>query len=128
VTRLALTAGLCIAGFAAAIAGAFVHPATSRIVAMDVPYGVAIALAGLAAVMVLAHASVPSRADKIIVAVTWLAPVFVLSQGRSAGDLVVGADLRGVVFLYGGVLLVGVFVGLPVARPTHDTGADDGVR
>ncbi|HEX6233628.1 MAG TPA: DUF6113 family protein [Jiangellaceae bacterium] len=127
-TRLGVTAGLCVAAFTAAVAGTFVHPATARMGGMDIPFGVVIALAGLAAVMVIAHASVPSRADKAIVAVGWLAPVFVLSQARSAGDLVVAADLRGLVFLYGGVLLVGIFVGLPVVRRPQKTGANDRVR
>lgn len=125
--RLGVAAGLCIAAFAAAIAGAFVHPATAQMGGMDIPYGVVIALAGLAAVMVIAHAAVASRAGKALVAMGWLAPVFVLSQARSAGDLVVAADLRGLVFLYGGVLLVGIFVGLPVARRPQKTGANGGV-
>lgn len=95
---------------------------------MDVPYGVTLALSGLGALLMLGHAWARSRVDKIFIATAWLVPVMLLSQARGAGDLVVAADLPGLVFLYGGVVLVGVVVGIPVPRPSRDAGADGGVR
>ncbi|HEU4543116.1 MAG TPA: DUF6113 family protein [Jiangellaceae bacterium] len=127
-SQVARTAGLCIVAAVSAVAAAFVHLSRVRIGVVHVPYGLGLALAGLAAVMVLAHARARSRLDKILVAAAGLVPVFVLSQERGAGDVVIAAGMRGLVFLYGGVMLVGIFVALPTMRQRQDTGVDRGVR
>jgi FtsH-binding integral membrane protein len=128
VKRIALTAGLCVGAVSAAVAGAFVHPATVQVSGFGVPYGLIIALAGLIGLLVLAQWWAGSRIDKVFVAAAWLVPVFVLSQGRPAGDLVIAADARGLVFLYGGVALIGLAIGLPVLRNQQDAGADGSFR
>lgn len=126
--RIARTAALCVAAAVTAAAGAFVHPSTARVAGVDVPYGVALALSGLGALLMLGHTWARSRVDKIVVATAWLVPMILLSQQRGAGDLVVAADLPGLIFLYGGLVLVGVAVGMPVPRPSQDAGTDGEVR
>jgi FtsH-binding integral membrane protein len=126
--RIAVTTALCVGAFSTAVAGAFVHLATVQVNGFGLPYGLVIALAGLIGLLALAQASAGSRIEKVLVAAAWLVPVFVLSQGRPAGDLVIAADARGLVLLYGGVALIGFAVGLPVLRKQQDAGADRSLR
>jgi Family of unknown function (DUF6113) len=114
---------LAAAAVVVAVCGAFVHTATVRPAGVPVPYGLVLALLGVAALLVLAQLSARSRIGKGAVAAGWLVPVVLMSQPSRAGDVVIAGDIRGLVYLFGGVILIGVAVGLPNLRRS-DNGAD----
>lgn len=104
---------LTIAGAVVAVCGTFVHAATVRPAGLPVPYGLVLALLGVAALLVLAQLTARSRFGTAVIAAGWLVPVILLSQTRPTGDVVIVGDPRGLAFVFGGVVLAGVAVGLP---------------
>jgi hypothetical protein len=124
--RVIRVAALVLIAVVVAVAGAFVHAATARMGPVPLPYGLVLALLGLAALLWLTHAAARTRLGTALVAAGWLLPVVVLAQGRAAGDVVIPGDPRGLAFLLGGVLLIGVALGVPVKRRLSDAGGDGG--
>lgn len=124
--RVIRTAGLTLSAVAVAVAGAFMHAATARPGGVPVPYGLVLALLGLAALLWLAHLGSRSRLGLVVVAAGWLLPVVALSLSRPAGDVVITGNARGLTFLFGGVVLVGLAVGIPVRPQPSDDGGDGG--
>lgn len=123
--RVLRVAGLTLVAVLVGVSGAFVHAATARPGGLPVPYGLVLALLGLAALLVLARSLVRSRPGTAAVTAGWLLPVVALAQGRPAGDVVIPADWRGMTLLFGGVLLVAVGLGIPVRpRSPQDSGDD----
>ena len=106
-------AALTIISVAVAVAGTFVHAATLHVGDVALPYGLVLALGGLTAVLVLTHGLARTRAGKVPVAVAWIVPTWVLAQDRPAGDVVIANGWPGLVFLFGGIVVVGVILGLP---------------
>lgn len=98
-------AGLAVAAVAVALAGAFVHRWAS-------PAGLLLAVAGAAAVAVLARAWARSRVGMGVVALLWLVPVLVLAQSPIGGDRVVNGDTAGVLFLFGGAVSHALALGM----------------
>lgn len=109
---LALT-GLTVLAPVVAVAGTFVHAAMVRIDTVPVPYGLVLASAGLAGVLLLAHKAARARLGVVPVATAWLLPVWLLAQERPAGDVVIANSWVGLTYLFTGVVLIGVGVGLP---------------
>jgi hypothetical protein len=126
VGRVIRTAGLTLVAVVVAVTGAFIHAAMARPAGVPMPYGLVLALLGLAAVLWLAHSGSDSRLSLIVVAAGWLLPVVALTQSRPAGDLVIPGDARGLTFLFGGVVLVGLALGIPVRARPDDDGGDSG--
>jgi FtsH-binding integral membrane protein len=124
--RVMRVATLVLVAVVVAVAGAFVHAATARIGPFPLPYGLVLALLGLAALLWLAHAAARTRLGTVLVAAGWLLPVVVLAQGRAAGDVVIQGDVRGLAFLLAGVVFIGVALGVPVKRRLSDAGGDCG--
>lgn len=106
-------ASLTVLAPVVAIAGTFVHAAMVRTGTIPVPYGLVLALGGLAAVLLLAHQAARGRLGVVPVAAAWLLPVWLLAQDRSAGDVVITNGWVGLTYLFTGVVFVGVAVGLP---------------
>lgn len=123
--RVLPIAGLVLLGAVAGISGAFVHGATARLGGVPLPYGLVVALLGVAAGLTVAHLTVGGRLARAAVAVGWLLPVFALSQARSSGDLVVAGNAAGLAFALGGVVFSGLAVGLPTSRTVRATIARD---
>lgn len=106
-------AGLTGLSAVAAIAGTFVHAGIVHAGTIPVPYGLVLALSGLAAVLLLTYKTARSRLGVVPVASAWLLPVWLLAQERPAGDVVIANGWAGLTYLFTGVVLIGVGVGLP---------------
>jgi hypothetical protein len=131
VKQALLIAGLAVAGLAVGTAATFVHPTVGRVSGVPAPYGVVLGLLSLVALLVLAHVVVTTRLGMGIVAASWLAPLFVLSQERDAGDVVISNDALGWVFVLGSVIVAVVGVVAPTIRPSAaapDEGAHSRTR
>ena len=114
---------LTLAAAVVAVCGTFVHLSIARPAGLAVPYGLMLALLGVAALVILAQAAARSRIGKGVIAAGWLLPVIVLTQTTGAGDVVIVGDIRGLSYLFGGVILLGVAIGLP-NRPIANGGAE----
>lgn len=109
---LALT-GLTVLTPVVAVVGTFMHGAMVRIGTVPIPYGLVLALAWLAGVLLLAYKAARARLGVVSVATAWLLPVWLLAQERPAGDVVIANGWAGLTYLFSGVVLIGVGVGLP---------------
>ncbi len=105
--------GLTALSIVVAVAGTFAHGRMAHIDTVPVPYGLVLALLGLAAVLLLAHETAHSRLGVVPVATAWLLPVWLLAQERPAGDVVIASGWPGLTYLYAGVILIGVGIALP---------------
>ncbi|MGH8829370.1 MAG: DUF6113 family protein [Jiangellaceae bacterium] len=101
---LSITA-LSVLAVLVGMAGSFMHRWASGA-------GVVLALGAMVGLMALARRWAGSRAGMAVTAIMWLVPVVVLAQTRPEGDMVIAGDARGLVFLFGGVLCVGIGLGL----------------
>lgn len=106
-------AGLTMLSAVVAVAGTFVHAGVVHAGTMPIPYGLFLALAGLASVLLLVHRTARGRLGVVPVATAWLVPVWLLAQERPAGDVVIADGWVGLTYLFAGVVLIGVGVGLP---------------
>lgn len=105
--------GLTALGVVVAVAGTFAHGRMAHVDTAPIPYGLVLALLGLAAVLLLAHESARSRLGVVPVATAWLFAVWLLAQERPAGDVVISNGWPGLTYLYAGVVLIGVGIALP---------------
>lgn len=105
--------GLTVLSAIVAVAGTFVHARMAHAGAVPIPYGLILALSGLASVLLLAHQSARRRLGTVPVATAWLLPVWLLAQERPAGDLVITNAWVGLTYLFIGVVLIGVGVAVP---------------
>jgi hypothetical protein len=116
--------GLVLAAVAAGTAAAFVH--RTRIeVAVALPVGMVVSLAGLTGLLVLARVVGRSRAAVGVVAAAFALPVLVMSQFRPEGDLVVAQDPWGLTLLGGIALVVTTMLVVPFS-PYHGEAAGGG--
>ena len=104
-------------GAAAGIAGAFVAPSVVWIGTRSVPWGAVAALAAVALAVVVGARTAGPRPGGAAALFGWLLAVFVLSQPRAAGDLVVPGDAAGYVFLIGGLLVGGLTLAVVARDP-----------
>lgn len=113
--RWGLLVVLVVAGVAAGVTGSFVHRSAR-------PAGIALALGAVVGLMLIARAVARSRWGVAAVGIAWLAPVAVGAGGTASGDIVLAADVMGLTYLFGGVVIVSVMLGLGAHRRTPATG------
>jgi hypothetical protein len=116
-------AGLTTVGVLGGVCAAFVNTSSGRLGPVPVPFGLILGLSGLVALVVLVHVTARSRIGVVLVSAGWLAPVYVLSQKRAAGDVVIAGDGPGLVLLFGGVIVIGIGLGFPPAGRRPDSGS-----
>jgi hypothetical protein len=116
--KVALVVALAAVGAVVGLVGAFVHDASVEVLGVRVPVGLLVALGLAAATYALVAWTLHSRLAVLACGLGWLLSVFVLSVRRSEGDLVVGANLPGFVFLLGGSVLIGLGIALPYGNRT----------
>lgn len=105
--------GLTVLSAVVAVAGTFVHARMAYAGTVPIPYGLILAVSGLASVLLLAHESARRRLGIVPVATAWLFPVWLLTQERPAGDVVISNGWVGLTYLFTGVVLIGVGVARP---------------
>lgn len=103
--EIARTSGLAVGALAVGVAGAFLHGWAK-------PLGMVLAVGAVVGLMVLCRRGLHSRVAIAVVALAWLAPVIALAQQRPEGDVVIPGDELGLIFLFGGVLCLGVTLGI----------------
>jgi len=96
----------------AAIAG-FVAADRFQVGPVTVPWGLVLVLATLVAVLRALALITGSRLAPWAFGVGWLAVTYVFSTPSAGGDLVLSDSTRSVVYLFGGVIAVGVVAMLP---------------
>lgn len=95
-----------------AIAG-FVAADRHEIGSVTVPWGLVLVLVTLMAVLRALALMTRSRLAPWAFGVGWLAITYVYSTPSAGGDLVLSDSTRSVVYLFGGVIAVGVIAMLP---------------
>ena len=112
---------------AVGLAGAFVQSAHARVSGVALPWGVVLAIAGTAGLVLLARSLLQSRWALGLVVLMWFVGVIPFTIKRPEGDLVIASGGYGLVFLFGGVLVVGVGLGFstPSVQPKGGPGASD---
>ncbi|NDL59769.1 DUF6113 family protein [Phytoactinopolyspora mesophila] len=111
--RLLLVAALGGLAVIVAVTGAFLHRWAS-------PAGLALALGAVFGISVFARYAARTRWGIAWVGLAWLAPILVLAQPRSAGDVVIAGDAAGLTLLFGGAMAVSVALGMGAGRPQGD--------
>lgn len=97
--------GLAVVAAAVGLAGAFMHQ-------WEKPAGVFLSLAALIGVLYLSRRWLRSRLGIGIVAIAWLTPVIVFAAQRPEGDVVIQADVPGLVLIFGGAAALGIGLGM----------------
>lgn len=90
------------------LCGAFVHHWAS-------PVGLFLALGALAGMMYLGRQWLRSRVTLGIMALAWLAPIITMASERPEGDLVIQADIPGLVLIFGGASTLAISLGMGTA-------------
>jgi hypothetical protein len=104
--------GLVALGFLVGAGGSFLQ---ARTVALGVrwPFGAVLALLVVGAVGLSAGLLARSRLGPAMVAAGWVIGVLVFLTNRPEGDVIIGANLSGYLYLLGGVLVLGVVSVVP---------------
>jgi len=112
---------------AVGLAGAFVQSAHARVAGVALPWGVALAVAGTAGLVLLARSLLRSRWALGLVVLMWFVGVIPFTIERPEGDLVITSGGYGLAFLFGGVLVVGLGLGFstPSVATEGGPGASD---
>jgi len=76
------------------------------------PWGLMLALAGVVALVTLLHLQAVSRWWVVAGAIGWAVPVLVASMPTDSGDLLMTQEIVSLVFVFGGVVPLGIGVGL----------------
>ncbi|AYY14318.1 hypothetical protein EF847_18060 [Actinobacteria bacterium YIM 96077] len=105
---LALTFFVLVA-VAVAVSGVFFHRWAS-------PAGLVLAIVAVVALCFLVRQVAHSRWGIAVAGAAWMAPVLVLAQPRSTGDVLIAGDPTGMSFLLGGVVAWAVTLGLGARR------------
>jgi N-acetyl-1-D-myo-inositol-2-amino-2-deoxy-alpha-D-glucopyranoside deacetylase len=121
-TGVAMAALVAVAAAAGAVSG-FVHRTTLEVAGLDLPVGMAAALAAVAGLMLAARVVSRSRAGVLLVGAAYALPVLALSQFRPEGDLVVAENVWGLTLLAGTALVVTVAVTVPMRAYSGGAGA-----
>lgn len=112
-TGIGMAALVAVAAVAGAVSG-FVHRTTLEVAGVDLPVGMAAALAAVAGLMLAARVVAGSRAGVLLVGAAYALPVLALSQFRPEGDLVVAENVWGLTLLGGTALVVTVAATVPM--------------
>lgn len=107
---------LGMAATAIGVAGAFMHEWRR-------PLGLILALSATAAVVYVSRWWLTNRLGMTVVAALWLVPVLVLSGRRPEGDVVIQANIPGLVLIFGGAVILAIGLGmgsLPARMPRFD--------
>jgi uncharacterized protein DUF6113 len=121
---------LAILGFCVGVAGSFVQAMDAYAGEVRVPWGVVLAIASTAALLMVARAAAVSRWPVGLAMVGWLCGVIPFTFQRPEGDLVIQSGVAGLVFLAAGVVLTGVGLGLsaPSAKTVESTTESDSIE
>ena len=106
-----------VVGLLIGVAGAFVQSQRTFVGSLTVPWGVPLTLATLVLTMRAAVAITRRRIEAAVIGACWVLVSLVLSAKSPSGDLVISAASWSVVYLFGGVVLVGLAASLPPPRP-----------
>ncbi|HUR73477.1 MAG TPA: DUF6113 family protein [Sporichthya sp.] len=126
---IAGTVALVALGFLVGAGGSFLQARTVRL-GLRWPVGSLLALLVLGALGLSAGLVARSRIGLALVGAGWVVSVFIFTAGRPEGDVVIGANLPGYLFLLGGVSVLGVlfavpFAALPASPPRPAAAAAD---
>ena len=99
------------------IAGAFVQAQRLFAGSVTLPWGTALTLATLVVTMRAAVAITSRRLEAAVIVAAWVISSLVFSAKTPSGDLVISAASWSVVYLFGGVVLVGLAASLPPRNP-----------
>lgn len=124
---LAVGATAAVAAVAGTVA-AFVHRSTLEVGEVALPVGLAAALGGAGAAVLVARAVGRTRVAVLLVGAAFAVPVLVLSQLRPEGDLVVAGDVWGLTLLGGVSLVVTLGVVVPVSAYHGPDASSDPAR
>ena len=107
--------GLVALGFVIGAGGSFLQ---ARTVGLGVrwPVGAVLVLLVLGAVALSAGLLARSRLGPGMFAAGWVISVLVFLASRPEGDVVIGANLPGYLYLLGGVFVLGVFAAVPYSE------------
>jgi hypothetical protein len=105
-------------------AGSFVQAASLDVGPMQLPYGVLLALGASAATVVAAGRATARRTGALLTAVAWIVAVLSTMVPRAEGDLVLAARWPAYLWVYGGMVVVGLSAVLAPVRPTVGRGPD----
>ncbi len=113
-----LTPGLAIAALVpialiTGVAGVFLHRAAMHVGSVRIPYGLVLALFSTVALVALVRAVTPRRIGAVLALLAWLLAVIPFTAKRPEGDLLIASGAAGLVFLFGGVIVMSVSIGLP---------------
>ena len=101
------------------VAGAFVQAQRSFAGSVTVPWGTALTLVTLVFTMRAVVAITSRRLEAAVIGAAWVIASLVFSAKTSSGDLVISSASWSVVYLFGGVVLVGLAASLPGRHPRH---------
>ncbi len=107
-------AGLVALGFVIGVGGSFLQAATVGL-GVRWPLGALFSVLVLGAVGFSAGLLTRSRLGLGMVAAGWVISVLVFTAGRPEGDVIIAADVPGYLYLFGGVLTLGVVSVVPFA-------------
>ena len=99
------------------VAGAFVQAQRSFAGPVTVPWGTALTLMTLVFTMRAVVAITSRRLEAAVIGAAWVIASLVFSAKTSSGDLVISSASWSVVYLFGGVVLVGLAASLPPRHP-----------
>ncbi len=97
------------------IAGVFLHRAAIHVGSVRIPYGLVLALFSTVVLAVLVRAVTPRRLGAGLALVAWLLAVIPFTAKRPEGDLLIASGAAGLVFLFGGVIVMSISFGLPTS-------------
>jgi hypothetical protein len=107
--------GLVALGFVVGAGGCFLQARTVE-VGVRWPVGALLVLLVLAAVGLSAGLLARSRLGPVMVTAGWVISVLVFLASRPEGDVVIGANLPGYLYLLGGVFVLGVVCVVPYSE------------
>lgn len=105
-------AGLVALGFLVGAGGSFLQARTLGL-GVRWPLGAVFSVLVLGAVALSAGLVTRSRLGLGMIAAGWVISVFVFTAGRPEGDVIIAADAAGYLYLFGGVLTLGVLSVVP---------------
>lgn len=111
--------GLVLLAPVVGVCGVLVHRQEIALGGARLPWGLMLALAGVVALVVLLHLQAVSRWWVAAGALGWAVPVLVASIPTGSGDLLMTQEIVSLVFVFGGVLPLGIGVGLPPRGAQH---------
>lgn len=104
--------GLVLLAPIVGVCGVLVHRHEVAVGPVRLPWGLLLALAGVVALVVVLHLQAASRWGLAVAGLGWAAPVLLMSMSTSSGDLLMTQEAASLVFVFGGVVPIGIGVGL----------------